>query len=169
MKKRILTIALVALLMVGVSLGTWAIATSNYGTSSDPLITLSYLNETLMPQILADFKSEMDKKVGELTVEFEAQIKELEDRLAQHSGGDVFVTLTLRAGQSLTCGEGAEIMLRSGTVEAWSELSDLTSGDKLQPSGTLIKNHMYVVVSAGGGIGANSDAVILIRGAYTVN
>lgn len=169
MKKRILTIALVVLLMVGVGLGTWAIATSNYGTSSDPLITLSYLNETLMPQILADFKSEMDKKVVALTVEFEAQVRELEDKLSQHAGGDVFVTLTLRAGQSLTCSEGAEIMLRSGTAEAWSELSDLTSGENLPPSGTLAKNHMYVVVSAGGGIGAKNDAVILVRGTYTVN
>lgn len=169
MKKRILTIALVILLMAGVSIGTWAIATSSYGTSSDPLITLSYLNDTLMPQILADFQTEMDEKVGELTAEFESQIRELEGRLSQYSGGDVFAALSLRAGQSVTCQEGTEIMLRSGAAEAWSELSDLTSGESLASSGALIKNHMYVVVSAGGGLGIKSDVVILIRGTYTVN
>jgi len=169
MKKRILTIALVILLMAGVSIGTWAIATSSYGTSSDPLITLSYLNDTLMPQILADFQTEMDAKVGELTAEFETQIRELEGRLSEYTGGDVFATVTLQSGQSVTCQEGTEIMLRSGAAEAWSELSDLTGGENLASSGTLIKNHMYVVVSAGGGIGAKSDSTILIRGSYTLN
>jgi len=169
MKKRILTIALVILLMAGVGIGTWAIATSSYGTSSDPLITLSYLNDTLMPQILADFQTEMDEKVGELTAEFESQIRELEGRLSQYSGGDVFATLTLRGGQSVTCQEGTELMLRSGEAAALSELSDLTSGENLASSGALIKNHMYVAVSAGGGISVKSDATILIRGTYTVN
>jgi len=168
MRKRVITIAIVVLLMVGVGIGTWAIASSNYGTSSDPLITLSYLNETLMPEILSKFQSEMDKKVAELTAEFETQIKELEDKLSGYSGGDVFATVNLRSGQSLTCKAGAEIMLRSGTAAALTELSDLTSGENLLPSLALSKNHMYVVPASGGGISAGSDATVLVRGTYTV-
>jgi len=167
-KKRILTVAVVILLMAGVGIGTWAIASSNFGTSSDPLITLSYLNETLMPQIMNEFKSEMDKKVAELTTEFEKKIKELEDKLSGYSGGDVFVTVNLLSGQSLTCEEGAEIMLRSGTAEATAGLSDLTSGESLPASGELVRNHMYVALSEGG-ITAKSDATVLIRGTYKIN
>ena len=168
-KKRIIGIAVVVLLMAGVGIGTWAIASSNYGTSSDPLVTLSYLNETLMPQILNEFKSEMDKKVAELTAEFEAQIRELEKKRSGFEGGDVFATVTLSSGQSLTCEEGAEIMLRSGTAEAIAGLSDLTSGENLSLSGGLMKNHMYVVLSSGGGISAKSEVTALVRGTYTIS
>ena len=120
-----------------------------------------------MPQILNEFKSEMDKKVAELTAEFEAQIRELEKKLSGFEGGDVFATVTLSSGQSLTCEEGAEIMLRSGTAEAIAGLPTSQAVSAL--SGGLMKNHMYVVLSSGGGISAKSEVTALVRGTYTIS
>ena len=60
MKKRNNAFArLVGLLLVSATVLTLTVAaTGGAGTSSDPLVTLSYLNEKFLPQIL----SEVDKK-----------------------------------------------------------------------------------------------------------
>ena len=158
------------LLLVGVGVGAWTLAASTNGTSSDPLITLSYLNDKVMPSVLDQFQKKMDAKVGELTAGYEKRIKELEDKLDSASGGgsETFSVVTLKNGQSVSCAEGAEVMLREGTAQAWSEISDLTSGAPLELGGALVKNHMYAVPYAGGGLGAVSDVTLLIRGGYKI-
>ena len=62
MKKRNNAFArLVGLLLVSATVLTLTVAaTGGAGTSSDPLVTLSYLNEKFLPQIL----SEVDKKTA---------------------------------------------------------------------------------------------------------
>ena len=169
-KKKILITLLALLVIVGVGVGTWTLAASTYGTSSDPLITLSYLNEKVLPSMLVDFQKKIDAKVSELTVAYEKRIRELEDKLDSSSGGggETFSVVTLKNGQSISCSEGAEIMLRGGTAQAWSDISDLTSGAMLKIGGDLLQNHMYTVPYSGGGLGATSDATLLIRGKYTI-
>ncbi len=170
-KKNVIITLLILLLLVGVGIGTWTLAAATYGTSSDPLITLSYLNDKVMPSVLSEFQKKMDAKVNELTTGYEKRIRELEDKLNNSSGGgsETFAVVTLKNGQSVSCSEGAEVMLRTGSAQAWSEISDLTSGTPLAVGGELILNHMYTIPYAGGGLGATSDSTLLIRGTYKIN
>ena len=171
-KKNIIITLLVLLLVVGVGIGSWALAAATYGTSSDPLITLSYLNDKVMPSVLNEFQKKMDSKVSELTTSYEKRIKELEDKLNNSSGtggSATFAAVTLKNGQSISANEGTEIMLRTGSAQAWSELSDLTSGAPLELGGMLVQNHMYTIPYSGGGLGVVSDSTLLIRGTYKIN
>ncbi len=170
-KKNIIITLLILLLIAGVGIGTWTLAASTYGTSSDPLITLSYLNDKVMPAVLSEFQKKMDAKVSELTNSYEKRIKELEDKLNNSAGGGsgTFSVVELKNGQSISCSEGAEIMLRSGSAQAWSEISDLTSGSPLELGGMLVQNHMYTIPYSGGGLGVISDSTLLIRGSYKIN
>jgi hypothetical protein len=155
--------------MVGVGLGTWAVAAANYGTSSDPLITLTYINNKLTPELLTQFQKQLDAKTAEMNTSLQKQIQELEAKIEKSSGGTSFVQVNLQSGQSVSCSAGAEIMLRSGSVQAWSDLSDLTSGSALKQGEALKQNYMYLVPFDGGGVGAAGASTMLIRGNYKIN
>jgi len=169
-RKRIIIIALIVLLMVGVGVGTWAVAAANYGTSTDPLVTLSYLNNKLTPDILAQFQKQLDSKVADLNTSFQKQVQDLQDKLSKTSTGSaVFVQVSMQSGQSITCSAGTEILLRSGTAQAWSDMSDLTGGGVLKLGDGLKQNYMYIVPFDGGGLGATSATTLLIRGSYKLS
>lgn len=153
-KKKFITavcVLLAALLVAGIT----AAAVTNYGTQSDPLVTLSYLTDTVKPSILAEF----DKKLANATP----------------GGASNFTVVTLSKGQTVTCEVGTEIMLRVGSAaSAGSDsprLVDSTTGESVTNAGTaLVKNHMYLVTIANNGVKATAASTkILIRGSYTVS
>lgn len=165
-------IAVAVLLAVALVSGLTALAVTNYGTESDPLVTLSYLNETLTPAIIDEVQSNIDSKAAELETKFNDAIAGV------GSGGTTapsdFIVLTLSKGQTVTCSVGTEIMLRIGTAAAAGDnsprLIDETTGQSVSSSGSaLTVNHMYMVTIKDNGITATSGTVkILIRGEYTV-
>ena len=89
MKKRNNAFArLVGLLLVSATVLTLTVAaTGGAGTSSDPLVTLSYLNEKFLPQIL----SEVDKKAAareqELSRKLTEQVRSETKAFEQKYGG----------------------------------------------------------------------------------
>ena len=169
-KKRIFLVSLVVLLMLCVGLGTWAVAAANYGTSSDPLITLTYLNNKLTPDLLTQFQKQLDSKTAEMSTSIQKQISDLEAKIDKSGGSsNSFVQVNLQNGQSVNCSAGAEIMLRSGSVQAWSDMSDLTSGSTLKLGESLKQNYMYMIPYDGGGMGAAAASTLLIRGSYKIN
>ncbi len=142
MKKRNNAFArLVGLLLVSATVLTLTVAaTGGAGTSSDPLVTLSYLNEKFLPQIL----SEVDKKAAareqelsrKLTEQVRSETKAFEQKYGgtsgSASGGTAasFTLVTLNKWQILYMGVGCEAMLRTGSgvcVAAASACSQTTS------------------------------------------
>lgn len=127
MKKRNNAFArLVGLLLVSATVLTLTVAaTGGAGTSSDPLVTLSYLNEKFLPQIL----SEVDKKAAareqelsrKLTEQVRSETKAFEQKYGgtsgSASGGTAasFTLVTLNKWQILYMGVGCEAMLRTGS------------------------------------------------------
>ena len=89
---------LVAVLLGGVCV----YANTTYGTESDPLITLSYLNSVLKP--------ELEQKYSQQT---QAAIADVETRMEENLNGS-YVAVTVKANQTLTCKAGCEFMVRSG-------------------------------------------------------
>lgn len=147
----ILSIALAVVIIAGVS----AYAATSFGTSSDPIITLSYLEKTLTPQLLEQFGDE------------------LEAAFAANGGTDTYSVVTLTNGQTLTGAVGCEIMLRIGSASVSASdspgLVDTTDASSLNNGSALKANHLYMVTIAGNGIKATAATVkVIVRGSYTI-
>ena len=127
------------------------------GSAQDPLVTLSYLNETFMNTIMA----RVDEKIAA--------------RGGQGIGGEsaaVFTVVTLAGGQTLTGDIGCEVMLRVGSAVCVSPASpgliDETGGTVLNSGGALVQNHMYMMTIEGRGVKASSAVKLLVRGSYSI-
>lgn len=178
-KNRILVFLGVILAIAFVS-GVSIMAATNYGSSSDPLVTLSYLTNKLSPEILDDMDSMISSAESDFSASLNNQINTFKTAIDSKLSGstvtattDTFSVVTLSKGQTVTCAVGAEIMLRIGTASGSGSSSpsliDITSGSSLSSGSALTTNHMYMVTIAGNGVKATSSTVkILIRGNYTV-
>ena len=78
------TIRLGALALTALCLGTGA-ALAAGGDQSDPLVTLSYLNETAIPQVVKQVESSTATRQAELQQSFQSQINQ--DLLQAGQGG----------------------------------------------------------------------------------
>ena len=156
-RRKIITIALCVLAAVA-ALSAAVYAAVSYGSQDDPLISKSYLDEVLAPQLEADFQAELDAAIADIE---------------KQESGD-FVVISLTKGQSVSCGVGCEVMLRIGSAVAqgadYPVLVDSTNGDSV-PSGSDLKStHLYLVTIAGNGFKATAGTTkLLIRGNYTIN
>ena len=178
MKKRNNAFArLVGLLLVSATVLTLTVAaTGGAGTSSDPLVTLSYLNEKFLPQIL----SEVDKKTAsreqtlssKLTEQVKSETQAFEQKYGASSGNASggtsasFTVVTLNQGQIL-------YMLRTGSgvcvAASTPGLIDETSGAALVGGLGLQKNHLYMATVDSRGVQASANSTkLLVRGNYSV-
>ena len=146
------------------------------GNQKDPLITLSYLTKTAMPQILEQVEENADKRQDELLEQFDKAIEEYKDQRGQETESTqsaVYSVVTLSKGQKLGLGLGCEVMLRVGgaTVASGSSpaLIDVTSGGSVNNGAALTENHLYMATIADRYLTATTDTVkILVRGQYTI-
>ena len=138
------------------------------GSANDPLVTLSYLNNT--------FSQKVQTMVNDMV---DARKTEMEQALAKVLGqggngsGNVFTVVTLSKGQTLVGDVGCEVMLRIGTAVCGTSdsvgLIDTTSGSNLGSGGALATNHLYMVTISTRSVTATSNTVkVLARGPYTV-
>ncbi|MGX8698519.1 MAG: hypothetical protein ACSW8F_01140 [bacterium] len=170
-KKLLIGIALVAL--IAVTAAVTAVAVGNYGSQSDPLVTLSYLDETVLPVLREEIAGQVEEKAAALTEEFEAKLTE-EARNAGVSDAERFQVVTLTRGQVLRCKVGTELMLRVGSAASAGpdapRLVDETTGTDVTAEGTVLeKNHMYLVTIVQNGLKATADTTkVLVRGEYTL-
>ena len=104
MKRRKWTTYLACGALVLATLGGAAIAAGTQGSQTDPLITLSYLNEKVLPDIL----KQVDQRVEEGT-------KELRERL-EKSGQASFEVTEVAKDKAVTLTAGTQFLLRSGAA-----------------------------------------------------
>lgn len=156
-KKKIFMVVLCAVIGLA-ALSAAVYAGVSYGTESDPLITKSYLDEVLQPELEQRFRTELDSAIAAVESE---------------NSGD-FTVITLYKGQTVTCGVGCEVMLRIGSAEAkgvdYPVLVDTTKGESAASGTAMVTNHLYMVTIAGNGFKAKADNTkLLIKGVYTIN
>lgn len=138
------------------------------GSTGDPLVTLSYLNETFLGNIL----SAVDQKIAARN-----------SQIVQQLGGSVstggtstastFTVVTLSNGQTLTGQIGCEVMLRVGSAVCVSSsapgLIDETAASTLNNGGGLVQNHLYMMTIENRGVKATAATTkLLVRGSYTI-
>ena len=172
MKKRwpLRALSLVLLLLV---LNATVSLAADAGSSGDPLVTLSYLNDTYLNSIL----NRVDSKITSRNTTISQQI---DQKIAQSGGtgsgttaSSSFVLVTLSKGQSLKLELGSEVLLRVGTASCVASstpgLIDSTAGTTINNGAALTKNHLYMATIEGRSVKATAATVkIMVRGGYTV-
>ncbi|MBQ3010858.1 MAG: hypothetical protein IJD81_06665 [Oscillospiraceae bacterium] len=153
-KLRVIAVFCIVAVLLG---GIGAYAATNYGTESDPLITLSYLNSVLKPQLEQTYNKQTSDSIAAL-----------ESRLEAEAGG-AYTSLTVKADQTLTCKAGCEFLVRSGEAYVTGGILNVTEGKELAAKDWLMKYHLYMSVSDTAAVRANSDVYLMIRGDYTVS
>ena len=170
--------ALPALLALTLLLGTGA-AVATGGGKKDPLVTLSYLEDTVIPEILSKLKTDTKSLNKDLKADLAAQIDIYESDMEQllksgsAAGSDTYVLVTLSAGQTMALDVGCELMLRVGTATVNAAtapaLIDVTTGGSINAGAALEKNHLYMATIADRTLTPTTDTVkLLVRGGYSV-
>ncbi len=167
-RRKLLLTAAAAVMAVALIVGVTALAVNSYGTKSDPLISLSYLNNTLTPNLKNEFQQSVDASKTALIQYIDAQIA-----ASGAGGGDSYQVITLSKGQKIVGKVGCEIILRIGTAECAAAstpgLVNATTGSTIDSGKALEKNNVYVVSIADNGIKATASTVkVLVRGSYTI-
>lgn len=146
--------------------------TSSYyrdpGSTSDPLVTLSYVEmkiEALKEELRKEFLVGMTKDI-EAPVEAETPDE-------KESVSSVFKVIELKAGDIVYLGESTEFILRAGealSIEGpGGGLADLTTGIDLKDEEIVPLNHHCLAARGDGrGLSAITDGWILIKGEYTL-
>ena len=130
-------IRLGALCLTGLCLGTGAALAA--GDADDPLVTLSYLNETVLPKLL----SQTDEKAKVRQTELANQLSQV---MAQGGGGASasYTVVTLNPGQRMDLDIGCEVLLRVGSATAGAAvdpaLVDVSAGGELYSGGQLMND-----------------------------
>lgn len=179
MKKKTLRAA-ACLMLVGTVLAAFMAIATEVGSQSDPLVTLSYLNETFMGQILTNVDEKINIRNEGLKLELQEQVSQTERDLLLQLGGSFgnssggvatsFSAVTLAAGQTLLGTPGSEILIRSGSAVCYvggNELVDNTDGKLTGPGASLQSNHLYLITDRSG-VTATGDVLLLVRGEYTI-
>ena len=160
-------------LLAAMALTAFAALSGGAGSQGDPLVTLSYLNETFTKEIL--------DKVDKAARERDAAVLEEADRLIVQAERELrgsvseaspaYTAVTLSPGQTLSGSAGCELILRSGeaicTAGGYPGLVDTTTGGALGGGEALAENHLYLMTDKRG-VSASSEAVLLVRGGYSV-
>lgn len=163
-------IALVAL-AVSASIAAASIILAQDFTTEDPLISKSYIDEVLLPQIT----ELIEGKIAEIKSAFEQSKPSEEVPVATASS--TYEVITMQNGQKLVAKEGSiELILRpGGTATIYSEiegngLADLTSGNELLSGAEAPINACLLVPRADGrGIVCTSEvAYVMVRGQYEI-
>ena len=168
MKKNRWCLRLIVLLVISGIVNLTAALAVEVGSSEDPLVTLSYLNEVFLQDVMA----KVDQKISQRNQDI---VKEMGGQVSDGGMGstDTFTVVTLTKGQVLIGDIGCEVMLRVGTAECVSSsapgLINQTSGEVLNNGGVLVKNHMYMMTIEGRGVKATADTTkVLARGTYII-
>ena len=150
-KLRTVAVLLLAAILLG-SLGVYAMGT--YGSESDPLIALSYLEKVLRPQLEEQFAAETEAA--------------LEAYKGETIHTKSYSALTLQAGQTLVCNSGCEFLVRSGSAYVSEGLLNVTAGAEVAANDWLLAHNLYLAVVENASVLATGETTLMVRGDYTV-
>lgn len=149
------------------------------GGADDPLVTLGYLTEKFLPQVVEQVEVKAAGRDAALEARVQTMLddhaKQLEEKISKlSSGGETaapgFAVVRLTAGQKLTLEVGSQLLFRSGTAACAAPSSpglvDTTAGESLESGGGLTANHLYLATDNGRGLTASGEVTVLVRGGY---
>ncbi|MEA4920250.1 MAG: hypothetical protein VB078_04965 [Clostridiaceae bacterium] len=183
--------ALLSFLIMGLTVTGIFASAAAYGSEDDPLVTVSYINDVVKPQITNDIDKAVTNKESELLSTIDKKISssdaggssysdevidEIAQRAAKLSGStavDSWQVIKVPAGKTLSAKVGCQILLRIGGASCVSSgttgLINLSDATILASGGALKQNSLYMATIDGRGFKAGSDATILVKGSYSIS
>lgn len=169
-KKIAILLAILALTLTVSAAGT----NNSYDSANDPLVSLSYVEQVLKPQIIEDAKEEIIANLIE-------QYPNLgEGQGSSGSASSEYEVVHLNGGQILMAESSCEIIMTAGAgkvlitsqtnIDAGVGLNDLTTGNRILSNESLPAGHLVLIPRADGrGVAVTSaDAYFMVRGEYSV-
>lgn len=181
MKKKSLRTA-ACLLLTGTVLAAFVAIAADVGSQGDPLVTLSYLNETFLGQVLEQVEAKLESRNQTMRQEIEQTVSVTERELLSQIGGSStdsdggvavsYTAVELAEGQTLYGYAGCEVMVRSGSAKCVAEnstpgLVDTTDGGTINNGASLKTNHLYLM-TADRGVKASGAVTLLVRGEFVI-
>lgn len=168
MKKNRWFLRMTVLLILSLALNCTVSLAAEAGSSQDPLVTLSYLNDTFLGQIMEKVDAKIAQRNSQIVQELGGQTS-----IGGTTTASTFTVVTLSSGQTLTGDIGCEVMLRVGTATCVAPsapgLIDESAGSTLSNGGSLVQNHLYMMTVEGRGVKATAATTkLLVRGSYTI-
>ena len=154
MKRGTWTSRLACAVLVAATVGGVALAAGTQGSQDDPLVTLSYLNEKALPEIMKQVDARIDERA-----------KELEQKPQDGEQGG-FTTVELTSGKTVTLSAGSQLLLRQGGLTTAASLLDVTDG-VTHKGGALTANHLYMATGDGQQLTASTAVTVMILGGWT--
>lgn len=141
---------------------TFTVVLAEPGGADDPIISKSYIDNVLMPQIKDYIESRLKGVVPE------------KDENKGETTAESFKVVSMSKGQKMTCDAGCELILRMGQAQIFATekggLADTTAGYDLANKANMPSNHLLIVpVGDGRGIIAQNDVLVMVKGSYTLN
>lgn len=174
---------LACVLLVGTVLAAFVAMAASAGSQGDPLVTLSYLNETFLGEVLKSVDEKLTSRDETLRKETAQSVEQAQRELLGQLGGSTadstggtaasYTEVALADGQTLYGEAGCEVLLRRGSAKCVAAdqttpgLVDTTSGGSINGGGALAENHLYLLPAARG-IRASGAVTLLVRGTYTI-
>lgn len=173
----------VCILLVSVVLAAFVAVANEVGSQGDPLVTLSYLNEVFMKEIMEGVDEKLTERGKTLSEKITEQITSAKRDILSELGGSYgdenggmavsYAAVTLLPGQTLHGDAGCEVLLRSGNALCVSEgksvpgLVDTTDSTSINHDSALVQNHLYLM-TAQRGVFAVDEVLLLVRGTYVI-
>jgi len=169
-------------LVLAMVLSCTGVALASGGSQEDPLVTVSYLEQTVIPLVLEQSQIQLQQRASELEQifadhvsqyrdEVQELVSEQESAAGQSSG--TYTLVTLNKKQTLALDVGCELMLRVGSAKVTANtnpaLIDISTGGTLERGKALTKNHLYMATIPDRVLTPTADTVkVLVRGGYTL-
>lgn len=145
------------------------------GDSTDPLISKSYLDNILVPNILSQIDTKIDQKLATIDVG-SSNNNNSNSNFGNPtvSNANVYVSVQVSAGQIILGDEGAQFILRSGSATSVcpgaNGLVDTTSGTDVGEGAAIQPNHVYITPRDDGrGFHMYTDGYLMIKGNYSIH
>lgn len=161
MKKSVIIAAVAALAITAGSVTVLA----TQGDKDDPLVTLSYLQKVVTPELEKKVDEAVKANSEELAKQLDIAITSYETRVDEKlaQAGAVFQSRELKSGESYTADVGREVLLVSGSATAVGRLVDTTAGGTVADGGRLAVGHLYVTAEANAGMKATATVSMMSR------
>lgn len=170
------------LLSVGIAVttiffgGVYVVANVTVGSEVDPLITKSYFEEQVLPDLQSDVNASAEQEVDRLMTELSEELEILRGQVqsATVGGTGQYEVVTLNKGDSISLTLGTQVLVRSGQGKAVSSENpsfvNVTQGNTLNSGSNLVVNNLYLASATGRSISISSDnTVLMIYGGYVLS
>ncbi|MDD6800854.1 MAG: hypothetical protein PUE85_10640 [Firmicutes bacterium] len=166
--KKMLTFAAFSVILLTITISANG---SGYNSETDPLVSLSYVNEVLKPQIIDEaYESILSKLLADYPILTSGITGNNSLYEAVHlKGGQIFMAKS-SCEVVMTAGSATVIITSQENINAGIGLNDLTGAKRILDGEDLPRDH-YVIIPRADGRGfavTSGDAYFMVRGDYQI-